>query len=633
MRSDESLPAADHELAETIQTNGTPSPFAPAAGRRITIERGVHISMRDGTRLAADIYRPATNGRYPVLLQRTPYDRSSNTNAFLMLNPLRAASAGFAVVIQDTRGRFESEGDFRPFFSEVDDGYDSVEWCAQQEWSNQRVGMYGMSYVGATQWLAAIAKPPHLRAIAPQLSSATFNDGWLRHDGVLSLGFAASWTLGSLAPDTFRRLRRDNPELGPAMRRALATLDDLDTWLETAPFAQTDVLREVAPYFSDWLAKGDDSHYWASLSLEPNHALPPVPALIIGGWYDCLLSGTLESYARAVISATHHESTADTHRLLIGPWHHILPMTNVAGEIDFGTRSSPQSVDLDGIQLEWFNRWLRPERQEAGRGDAAVRVFVMGKNVWQTFDTWPPRESVQQPLYLGAAVDAGNPTAGSLSTEPTDDDPGRTSFVSDPGNPVPSKGGGLCCWPGALPGGAFDQRRVEERDDVLTFSTSPLADGIDVIGPVALRLYFAADVSDVDICAKLVDVEPCGYARNICDGVARARYRRSRTNPEMMTPGDVCELTIDMTATAFHFGPGHRIRVEIAGSNFPKYERNPQNGQAPMTATSFAQASIAIHHSKAFPSHLVLLCPPSDVLRGSLRADHASHQQNEKADR
>ena len=561
--------------------------------------------MRDGVELVADIYRPATAGEYPVLLQRTPYDRSSNTNALLMLNPLRAVSAGFAVVIQDSRGRFDSGGEFEPFVSDVDDGYDSVEWCAHQPWSNQHVGMYGMSYVGATQWLAAVARPPHLRAIAPQLSSSSFNDGWLRHDGVLALGFVTSWLLGSITPDTFRRRRKDDPKYAAAMRRALATLDNLGPWLDTTPFAQTDILDDVAPYLRDWLINGADADYLADCRWEPAPDAAAVPTLIIGGWYDCFLAGTLDSYAKTKASDG-AGAARGRRRLLIGPWQHILPMTNVVGHADFGPRSSPQSLDLDRVQLDWFDRWLRPGAPEPERDEAPVRVFVMGSNVWQSFQDWPPPESVSWPLFLHAPADGDDASEGSLRPEPAGVDCAPTTFVSDPNNPVPSNGGGMCCWPGALPGGAFDQRAVEQRDDVLTFSTAPLNEGIDVIGPVALRLYLTADVTDLDICAKLVDVEPCGYARNVCDGVARTRYRRSRATPEAMTPGQICELPIDMTATACHFGAGHRIRVEIAGSNFPKYERNPQNGQDPMTATSLSPASIAIHHSRDCPSQLVV---------------------------
>jgi putative CocE/NonD family hydrolase len=608
VRSDEAAPGRSSEPATSNQRGALVWEAETGPSHQITIDRGVRIPMRDGTSLVADIYRPASDGEYPVLLQRTPYDRASNTNALLMLNPLRAASSGFAVVIQDTRGRFDSAGDFEPFVTEMQDGYDSVEWCARQRWSNQRVGMYGMSYVGATQWLAAAAKPPHLRAIAPQLSSSSFNDGWLRHNGVLALGFVASWLLGSLAPDTFRRLRRNDPKLGATMRRALATLDDISTWLETTPFNQTDVLQGVAPFFSDWLNRNDVG-YLAALQWEPSPESAPIPALIVGGWYDSFLWGTLESYAKVKATVALQGADKSPHRLLIGPWQHILPMTNVAGEIDFGTRSSPQSVDLDGIQLDWFNAWLRPSRQGLDGADAPVRVFVMGKNVWQTYDDWPPPESLEWPLYLGPSGHDDDVTRGSLRAEPVQNDSEATAFVSDPSDPVPSNGGGLCCWPGALPAGAFDQRGVEQRDDVLTFSTRPLAVGVDVVGPVVLRLYFSADVTDVDICAKLVDVQPCGYARNVCDGVARARYRQSRAAPELMTPGQICELTVDMTATACHFGPGHRIRVEVAGSNFPKYERNPQNGQPPMAATSFAKAAITIHHSSDYPSQLVLWVP------------------------
>jgi uncharacterized protein len=580
-----------------------------ASPHHITIDRAVRVPMRDEIALIADVYRPAADGRYPVLLQRTPYDRSSNTNALLMLNPLRAASAGFVVVIQDTRGRFDSEGDFEPFGSDVNDGYDSVEWCAAQRWSNQRVGMYGMSYVGATQWLAAVAKPPHLRAIAPQLSSSSFNDGWLRHNGVLSLGFVASWLLGNLAPDAFRRARNHDPEYGVAMRRALATLDDFKSWLETTPFGQTDVLADVAPYFRDWLVSGDDPDYLAACRWEPTPGVASIPALIIGGWYDSFLAGTLESYAKVKASAALESMDRHCNRLVIGPWQHMLPMTNVVGEVDFGTRSSPQSLDLDGIQLDWFNTWLRPDQQSVGKTDAPVKVFVMGKNVWQAFEEWPPPESRQLTLYLGPAHAGQDPTAGRLRTELTDNDSHPTVVISDPNDPVPSRGGGLCCWPGALPGGAFDQRAVEQRPDVLTFSTAPLTKGVDAIGPVSLRLYLSADVTDVDICAKLVDVSPCGYARNVCDGVARTRYRWSRSAPEMMEPGRTYEISIDMTATACHFATGHQIRVEVAGSNFPKYERNPQNGQSPMTTTSFKPATIAIHHSTVYPSQLILFSP------------------------
>jgi putative CocE/NonD family hydrolase len=583
------------------------------AEHQITIDRGVRIPMRDGVGLIADVYRPSPEGRYPVLLQRTPYDRSSNTNAMLMLNPVRAATAGFAVVVQDTRGRFESEGDFEPFLADIADGYDTVEWCAGQSWSNERVGMYGMSYVGATQWLAAIAHPPHLMAIAPQLTSSSFNDGWLRHDGVLALGFAGSWMLGNLAPDTFRRLRARDPKYGPAMRRALATLDELGTWLRTTPFEDTDVLDDIAPYFRDWLVKGADPDYLAAAKWTPSPELPTLPTLIIGGWYDAFLAGTLESYTRA-------RSTADpSHaRLVIGPWQHILPLTNVAGETDFGTRSSPQSVDLDGIQLDWFDRWLRPIPQRKTRDDAPVKVFVMGRNEWQSLADWPPPDVVGWPLFLGRAEgffgrDEGDidSTAGSLHPTLTPRLAGVTEFVSDPAGPVPSNGGGLCCWPGALPAGPFDQRQIELRDDVLTFTSAPLSRGVDVIGPVSLRLYFSADAPDVDICAKLVDVQPCGYARNLCDGVARARYRRSRSAPDTLAPGTIGELTVDMTATASHFGAGHRIRVEVAGSNFPKFERNPQTGQSPTAATTFARATIAIHHSIDCPSQLVLYVPAS----------------------
>ena len=262
----------------------------------LSIEKDVPVPMRDGSVLRADVYRPATPGKYPVILQRTPYNKNLLAGVILMLDVVRTASAGYAVVIQDTRGRYASDGEFYTFRDDILDGYDSVEWCAVQAWSDGNVGMYGASYVGATQWLAAIGTPPHLKAIFPLITASHYHEGWTYQGGAFALGFNASWTLARLAPDTLMRLIRKDGASADQLGQLIGAIDDLRAWFQHLPLSDFPLLNEVAPYFYDWLAHPDDDEYWARWNIEARHRAVGVPACNVGGWYDIFLGGTLRNY-------------------------------------------------------------------------------------------------------------------------------------------------------------------------------------------------------------------------------------------------------------------------------------------------------------------------------------------------
>ena len=569
----------------------------------LTVERDVAVPMRDGTLLRADVYRPAT-GRHPVILQRTPYDKGLTTIAMLMLDVIRTASAGYAVVIQDSRGRYASDGEFYTFRDDIADGYDTVEWCGVQPWSDGNVGMYGASYVGATQWLAALSRPPHLKAIFPLITASDYHEGWTYQGGAFALGFNASWTMTGLAPDTAMRLAKDRPELRDDVGQLLSGIDDMCDAFRHLPLKDFPFFHQSASYFYDWVAHPDDDDYWAQINIENRHDTIPVPACNVGGWYDIFLGGTIRNYlGMRERGAT--PPARDGQKLVIGPWHHTLPLNNVVGEANFGLSTTQLAAGLDGLHLRWFDYWLKGE-QNGLLEEPPVRIFVMGENVWRNEDEWPLARTQYTPYYLHSAGNANSLRGdGSLSpaaprSEPTD------VFVSDPRHPVPTKGGGLCCWPAAVPGGAFDQRSVEEREDVLVYTTPILEQGVEVTGPVTVTLYAATSATDTDFTAKLVDVHPEGYAQNLTDGIMRGRYRVSKAQATLLKPDEVYEFTIDLWATSNVFKAGHRIRLDIASSNFPRFDRNPQTGEASGEASRLEPALQRVFHDEAHPSHVVL---------------------------
>ena len=551
----------------------------------ILIDRDVPIPMRDGAVLRGDVVRDAQAGQTPTLLLRTPYLKEGGFSS--VFAPFDAVARGYAVVIQDCRGTGESDGELHPFLQEIDDGYDTVEWCAAQEWCDGRVGMYGMSYMGTTPWLAAIAAPPSLRAIATFMTGSDFLEGWTYEGGAFHLGFNTGWVAPNLALRVLERSGIDRAAYEEREREAMRAVSRLRATGSYAPLDELPLYRTVAPapYYFDWLARAERDEEWETVSIAAQAGNVTVPALGVGGWYDLFAGGPPQSF-NAVRERGATEAARDGQRLLMGPWNHSLPALRTVGAVDFGPEAS---VDLGERVLRWFD-WQILGREPSDELVAPVRYFTMGPNAWQEADTWPPPGAVPTSFFLrgdGAANGAGGD--GRLDREPGGDEP-PDEFLYHPLRPVPTVGGG------GRVDGAFDQRRVEDRQDVLVYDSPPLSEPLEVSGPLSVELHVASSAPSTDFTAKLVEVAPDGFARNLGDGIARSSFE----------PGVVRSVTIDLRNTSNVFAAGSRIRLEVSSSNFPRFDRNPNTGEAPASATRFVPAHQYVHHSAEHPSRLVL---------------------------
>jgi putative CocE/NonD family hydrolase len=554
----------------------------------VRVDLDVAVPMRDGTVLRADVWRPAARGRYPTLLQRLPYNKRGALAAVVYpgLEPLRAVTAGFAVVIQDCRGRFSSEGTFEPFRHEGDDGADTVDWITSRPFSNGSVGAYGVSYGGTAQLLTAARGPAGLDAVAVQMAGRDPH-GWFYEGGAFRLGFALWWAANSFALAEIERRRRS----GADVEAATAALDALvrDPWgaYERVPLTSVTELDGIFPAYREWLTNPDPGEYWRDLRA-PDAGGPRLPALHVAGWNDIFLRGTLQSHA------------AMGGRLVIGPWAHAAPYDAV-GECEYGPDASQGAIDVAGLQLRWFARHLSPRHDEPD-ADPEVRLFVTGVNRWRDESAWPPRHAVETPLYLGSG--------GRLTlAQPREDDPPDT-FVYDPRDPVPTCGGATFL-PGlyvAAHGGPREQTAVEARPDVLSFTSEPLEHATEITGDVTLVLFASTSAPDTDWTARIAIVDVAGRSLGIADGILRARYRNPSGAPELLEPGQVAAYTVDVGAIGVVVDAGHRIRLQISSSNFPKYDRNPNHGGdiASAARSDFRQARQTVFHDALRPSHLVL---------------------------
>ena len=575
----------------------------------LQVESNLAVPMRDGTTLYADVYRPQGDGPFPVLLQRTPYDKTMPTS-ISMLDPMRAAKSGYAVVIQDTRGRYTSEGQFYCFRDDINDGYDTVEWAAGQPWSSGKVGMYGSSYVGATQWLAALSQPPHLTTILPNVTASNYHEGWAYQGGAFELGFNLSWTLAGLTLANLRNI--SNTREIPAGRRdeLVRAVDSMDeSAFRLLPLKDLPYLKDgLADYYYDWLAHPGYDNYWKGLSIEDNHSRLGIPAYNMGGWYDIFLGGTIRNYlGMREKGAT--ENARRGQKLLIGPWQHAVRGTSVVGDHYFGLASDPLAIDMDGIHLRWFDYWLK-DIDNGLMDEAAVRIFVMGDNAWREEQEWPLARARSTDYYLHSQGRANTRSGnGSLSTEPPGEEPSDT-FLYNPIDPVPTRGGPLCCSPYYMASGAFDQQDIEGREDVLVYSTPPLEREVEVTGPLTVTLWAATSAPDTDFTAKLVDVCEHGCARNLTDGIIRARYRDSRSDPSPVEPGRAYRYIIDLWATSNVFKAGHRIALEVSSSNFPRFDRNTNTGNVIAEDTELRHALQTILHDPQHPSCVTLPIVP-----------------------
>ncbi len=524
--------------------------------RSVTVEFDVPARMRDGVVLRANVYRPGGDGPWPTLLARTPYDKSSSLTEWL--DPVLTAAKGFMVVIQDTRGRFASEGEWIPLHFEREDGYDTVEWAAKLPGSNGRVGMYGYSYVGNTQWMAAIEQPPSLAAIAPALTPADFLDGLFARGGALEHATTALWTL-QMAAAHLERLPLSAHERAARLSALLDDLDRLSTegfW--ELPVHELPVLRRHEAPELGTLRMLEDPDVVPRCRVAGEYEHVTVPSFHIASWYDVCAQAVLDNYVGMA-------GLGRPARLVVGPWTHFPPFGDPIGELHFGIRASRLGApvhphgDLNDEQLSWFRRYLLPESAPTEAEEAPVRIFVMGRNVWRDEMSWPLARARVERWFLGAE--------GSLRPDgPTADDE-ATTFIYDPGDPVPTVGGQVVLEP-TFRAGPWDQALIERRPDVCVFTSEPLQRDLEVTGRVRVVLHVQSSAPSTDWVARLCDVHPDGRSFNLCDGIVRVAQG-----------ADGCkEIAIDLWSTSNVFLAGHRLRVHVTSSSFPRWDRNLNTG-------------------------------------------------------
>lgn len=566
----------------------------------LTIEKNLRVALRDGVQLATDVYRPAGDGQHPVVMLRLPYNKEQPALLFLAGDILRVAQAGYAVVVQDCRGTWASDGEFNPYFQEAEDGADAIAWAAAQPWSSGVVGMMGASYYGATQWLAATQAPPALKAIAPFITTDQYHEKWTYQGGAFQLGFILQWASATFGvAEAVRRVGRGSA--APALiGEAITAADNVAAHYLQLPLGGLTTLAKLTPYVADWLAHPDYDDYWRAAAPREHYAKITTPALNFGGWYDLFLGGTLANYT-AMKSRTRQ-------RLVIGPWVHGYN-GGVYPERNFGLMAHDGVADVTAMQIRWFDHYLKG-LDNGVEHDAPVRIFVMGPDAWRDEADWPLPDTDWQCWYLQRDGSAGSPAdAGLLAPLPPPDEP-VDSFIYDPRNPVPTAGGATFL-PGlfvAANAGPRDQRDVESRPDVLCYTSAVLEDNLEVTGPVRLVLYVSSSARDTDFTGKLVDVAPDGRAITLTDGILRCRYRESLERQKLMSPGEVYRIEVDLVATSNVFFAGHRIRLEVSSSNFPRFDRNSNTGGvlAGESVEDFICATNCVWHDSVHASHLVL---------------------------
>jgi putative CocE/NonD family hydrolase len=556
-----------------------------------TILRDVPQTMRDGTLLRSDIYLPAGGGRFPTLLERTPYSKDNSPECQVGSPPF-FATRGYAVVIQDVRGRFASEGRYLPFHDDGwgpnRDGYDTVEWVAAQPWCDGNVGTIGGSYAGATQYRLAPTRPPHLRAMYVRESSADYWAEWVYHGGAFELAFMLEWTLrwthnniARLASDPAERARRKG-----ILEKALG---ELETWQRHLPLHPNPLVEGLDDWYNEFLAHPADGPYWWRWNIADRHAEVDVPIVHQGGWFDIFVAGTLKNFT-GMRARARSQAARDAQRLVVGPWVHgpWNMAKSVQGEVDFGAESV---WEYNAKRLPWFDHWLRGARNSVPE-EPRVQLFVMGENRWRTADEYPLPGTRETPWYLR--------DAGALTLEAPAGAERADGYRYDPDDPVPTLGGATL----NIPGGAYDQRPIEGRG--LTYTSVPLDRDLTIVGDVRCVLHAVSSAPDTDFVVRLTDVHPDGFSRLLCDGILRARYRESTTHPTPLTPGRVYELTVDLWATANTFRRGHRIRVAVTSSNFPRFDRNLNTG-GPVAGEARGQVALnTIFHDTVRPSRILL---------------------------
>jgi uncharacterized protein len=565
---------------------------------RFTFEQDVDIPMRDGVILRADIIRPREAGRYPTLVYRTPYGKQRAVHEFSITR--KAVERGYAIVFQDVRGRYGSDGDFSPYLHEGTDGYDTIEWAARQPWSDGNVGTFGLSYPGAVQWLAAVEAPPHLKAMAPFMTFSTPRNFF--YSGGVFDGSWLEWIWNNIAPDI--RVKKNLP--GPrTYEDAVATWrSDHENLQNYLPLAELPELTNVAPFYYDWLKHPAWDSWWDWAELRDKYARVRAAVLNLSGWYDEAYGpdGATTNF-NGLLAARKGQVDPATHTI-IGPWVHGVESTETpkAGDRQFPLNAV---LDYDETVLRWMDHYL----QGVGNGverEKPVRLFTMGSDVWRDEDTWPPARARDVPYFLTAHRVPTSRRGGSLGTTKPPAKELPSEFVADPASPLTDPYESL---------GGHDYRSLEQRADVLFFDSIPLTEDTEVTGPVTADIFVSVNARDADLWVRLLDVAPDGSAWNLMSpglDVQRLSYRNHTAAQELLTPDKVYEVKLDRLLTSNMFLKGHRIRAQISAAFFPHFSRNLQTGLLEMDSRDMRKATISIYHDKQHPSHLILPVLPGN---------------------
>ncbi len=570
---------------------------------KVRMEHNVKVRMRDGVELSTDIYRPDAPGRFPTVFGRTPYN---NISAGALATGRYYAERGYVYVTQDVRGRYDSDGQFTLYASEAKDGLDSLDWIAAQPWSNGKIGMTGGSYGGYVQIAPAVHQPQNLTAMAASVTTSDIFNGWTFIDGAAYLSFDIGWAGVDMAGRGFQYgAGLDWPTIYRHL--PLATMGEAASQPNSG---YRELLRRP---------RADDV-FWRGISLEKEVHKISVPFLTVTGWYDIFLRGALSDHVD-IRANSPSELARNNKRLIVGPWTHStgvrnnnpsLSATGPERGVDFGADAQ---VNLGDIYLRWQDHWLKGVDNGVER-DAPVKIFVMGENKWRDEQEWPLARAKYTKYFLSSGGKANSVDGdGTLSTS-APRGAASDQYTYDPADPVPTLGGNLldCLMCLTVQQGPVNQAKAEARQDVLVYTTPVLTEAVEVTGPLKVKLYATSSARDTDWTAKLVDVHPDGYAQNIQDGIIRARYRQGKEAPaSLLEPGKVYEYDIDLWATSNVFLPGHRIRLEISSSNFPRFDRNLNTGEDPVTGVRMEKAQQIVLHSARYPSHILLpIIPMSD---------------------
>ena len=545
----------------------------------ILTESNVDVPMRDGVILRANLWLPDAPGEFPGIVIRTPYGKASAGYE-------RVVRAGYAVLCQDTRGRYDSDGEFTVFTTRTtdpEDGYDTVEWMADQPWCNGRIGTMGASYVGWTQWMTARTRPPHLvatcaRSIPLELTNV---DWW----GAFRPGRRLQWWLTTMAPDLRRRAGWPPPHT-PAEAREIWNEIEQGRWIHMLPYV--DIAQYLPPpldsHVRDWLLH-PARRAWR---FDEAHAEIDVPNLDFTGWYDhCSSIGHLPGMQQNARTETARKQT----KVVIGPWSHATMGKRECLGIDFGPEAA---LDTRDLEIRWFDYWLKGVQNGTDQ-EPPVRYFVMGTGKWKTAASWPPPGLTPHTLYLHADTTEEEALADAL--------PGKASTRSysyDPKDPLPT------LWSRSLMAGASERNRLDYRQDVLRYRTEPLEADLEIAGSPELVLYASSSAVDTDFFVWLSDESPDGKAIEICYGMVRARHRNGYDQEDFLTPGETTEFRIILGPTACCFRSGHRLRIDISSSDFPNFERNHNTGKNDLIDCDFRVAHQRLHHGPDAPSRLVL---------------------------